>query len=229
MDDYHQTHICDHYALATNSTASRSICAPSISTSDSDMHSDEVVAHASSVLHHASLVLKRAALFANLDLYRRSFVPDFADQAAIAHMSRELSAQGRIPASNDDALVALDKDLSALRRQIWRQLALHRSLAAPVRRLPRELLSYIFVCFAGMYNPPDRIGLVKCTVARVCCRRTWYTPAVDSLQHAGTLAIDARHRSRPCELVRYAAVIHTPRCRYPYSTRRCRTSFWRSC
>ncbi|TRM57298.1 hypothetical protein BD626DRAFT_213568, partial [Schizophyllum amplum] len=168
MDFYFQTQIRDHFARATDGV-------PSTKKQEKAVESDMIVSDNDimEALARASAVLEEAIPMADLDLHRQGSAPSSTETQRFCDISTELSAQSvrlgglkQVVASAD-----LAEALSALRKRIWRQLAILRSLIAPVRRLPQELLADIFVYFSTPCVPQDRARLVTKSVARVCY--TW--------------------------------------------------------
>ncbi|KAI5885848.1 uncharacterized protein SCHCODRAFT_02106680 [Schizophyllum commune H4-8] len=135
------------------------------------------------MLRQVEGALQRATSIANLNLHRSSFVPSAEQAEAIREQSQVLEKEYcGISGSNASS--------AALRTLYSRQLALHRSLLAPVRRLFPEILSSIFsivVCSMSGFqqlHTAFRIAAV-CHHWRVVARGTpslWALVAVSSVQ-----------------------------------------------
>ncbi|KAL1686713.1 hypothetical protein GGG16DRAFT_63727 [Schizophyllum commune] len=106
--------------------------------------------------------LSRARSRANMDLLRGGFGPS-VDQARL------------LQEDADDLVLGLAKvtdeirRLTALHEQISHQLKITRSTLAPIRRLPAELLSEIFIHFVETSETRNDPLLITTTLARVCC------------------------------------------------------------
>ncbi|KAL1743402.1 hypothetical protein HDZ31DRAFT_41032 [Schizophyllum fasciatum] len=115
-------------------------------------------------------LLERAASLANIDLQRNGFVPSTTDAQEIRRVSNELLADLQRVDSETQRLALVQQKLAD-------QLAVNHSILAPVRRIPPEVLSEIFVCFAfaqaDTKHPKEYswAHLISTTVARVCT--TW--------------------------------------------------------
>ncbi|KAL1756869.1 hypothetical protein FB107DRAFT_273519 [Schizophyllum commune] len=103
-------------------------------------------------------VLERAASVANLAMLRANDLPNHMQIEAINELTSIL---------NSELALLPSDDASETRERILAQLALHRSILAPIRRLPKELLIDIFFRVASE-TPPLRILYVAVTLARVC-------------------------------------------------------------
>ncbi|KAL1713638.1 hypothetical protein EV715DRAFT_277166 [Schizophyllum commune] len=92
------------------------------------------------MLERISTLLHSAAALASKSMLREGIAPSPLEREPIDESSRLLD----IELKRIEAEIAR---LSAVRDQLVDQLAVNRSLVAPVRRLPRELLTEIFVQF----------------------------------------------------------------------------------
>ncbi|KAL1673702.1 hypothetical protein EV122DRAFT_222117 [Schizophyllum commune] len=101
-------------------------------------------------------LLERAASVANLAMLREYAEPSPIQIAAINEYTPLLESQL-------SSLPPLD---ASARGRIMAQLDIHRSILAPIRRLPKELLIEIFFLLA--YESPLRTLQVAVTIARVC-------------------------------------------------------------
>ncbi|TRM70168.1 hypothetical protein BD626DRAFT_476502 [Schizophyllum amplum] len=116
----------------------------------------------------AEQLLERAASLANIELQRSGFVPSPTEVQTINENSGEMRAE--IMRINAEIL-----RLELLRGRLITQLNMNCSLKAPVRRLPLELISEIFLHLADITIPHDRSRLIVRTV--VCAWYTWWTAA----------------------------------------------------
>ncbi|KAL1746448.1 hypothetical protein HDZ31DRAFT_34166 [Schizophyllum fasciatum] len=135
-------------------------------------------------------ILERAASVANIGLHRSSFLPGVEEERAIRGSSQEISSQ----LSRIDAEIL---QLSLLRRRLSDQLDLNQSLVAPIRRLPYELLSSIFIHFAtdtisGLCEQPRQTTR---TVASVCS--AWRAVARSTPQLWTRISANAIYPGRP--------------------------------
>ncbi|KAI5894537.1 uncharacterized protein SCHCODRAFT_02534462 [Schizophyllum commune H4-8] len=116
-------------------------------------------------------LLDRATSLANTDLMRGGFVPSAAEERLLLDDSGALKS----------GLAAVQEEIKKLtvqQERITRQLDLISSTLAPVRRVPREILSHIFVVFLELSRSDDPTRLVSRTVAGVC--RLWRDVALDT-------------------------------------------------
>ncbi|KAL1710434.1 hypothetical protein EV121DRAFT_192913 [Schizophyllum commune] len=119
-------------------------------------------------------VLKRASSIANIQLHRSGFIPGSAERDAIQTFTTEIHER---MLSIDSAI----QKLTWLRGQLSSQLELNQSLVAPVRRLPSEILSKIFVYHARLApSLAEQTLITTCTVAHVC--HAWRAAARGTLQ-----------------------------------------------
>ncbi|KAL1699780.1 hypothetical protein EV121DRAFT_295838 [Schizophyllum commune] len=108
-------------------------------------------------------LLSRAKSLANTELLRDGFVPSPEQARRLLNDSDALSTEM-------DRVTQEITRLVALQGRISRQLEITRSTLAPIRRLPAEILSDIFVHVVKRtwsYNHPH---LITSTLALVCCR-----------------------------------------------------------
>ncbi|KAL1744743.1 hypothetical protein HDZ31DRAFT_63804 [Schizophyllum fasciatum] len=108
-------------------------------------------------------LVERASCLANFERLRSGFVPTRAERAVILVISDELSELLGQPHPTDNSL-------SALHARATSQLALNLSILSPIRRLPPEFLSAIFVSIiprdaSGQFNSFAQMV----DVAGVCC------------------------------------------------------------
>ncbi|KAL1674309.1 hypothetical protein EV122DRAFT_282187 [Schizophyllum commune] len=108
-------------------------------------------------------LLERAAAIANLGMLRTNDLPN--------HI--QIEEINRIASLLESKLALISLDDSPTRRKILRQLDLHRSILAPIRRFPKELLIGIFFRVAN--ESPLRTLQVATTIAGVCV--VWRTVA----------------------------------------------------
>ncbi|KAL1688798.1 hypothetical protein GGG16DRAFT_94259 [Schizophyllum commune] len=102
-----------------------------------------------------SALLQHASCLANIDRLRDGYIPSPEEKSAILEMSSKLSAyQSTAP--------------RVLRERLQTQLAVNQSIISPLRRVPREIFSEIFVALADMEKYPDRVKAISTTVALVC-------------------------------------------------------------
>ncbi|KAL1673700.1 hypothetical protein EV122DRAFT_222123 [Schizophyllum commune] len=101
-------------------------------------------------------LLERAASIANLAMLRTYSEPSSLQIAAINEYTPLLESNLR----------SLPPHYASTRDRILAQLDIHRSLLAPIRRLPKELLINIFFLVAS--ESPLRTLYVAVTFARVC-------------------------------------------------------------
>ena len=110
----------------------------------------------------ADALLERATRCASLDLQRSGFVPSAAEAQAINEITTELESE--VP-----KLDAEIRRLSQLRAQVLQQRDIQKSIVSPVRRLPTETLSDIFLelvdeeIWAG-----DAVFIVRHVLSCVC-------------------------------------------------------------
>ncbi|KAI5892964.1 uncharacterized protein SCHCODRAFT_02242713 [Schizophyllum commune H4-8] len=119
------------------------------------------------MLEHISALLRSANTMANMGLLREGVAPSPFDRELINEYSCLLDTElGHVQAKICQ--------LNSVRDQIVAQLAISRSLVAPVRRLPREILAEIFLHYfkAEKSNPTKMISYA---VAPVCY--TWWMVA----------------------------------------------------
>ncbi|KAI5886818.1 uncharacterized protein SCHCODRAFT_02553880 [Schizophyllum commune H4-8] len=101
-------------------------------------------------------LLERAASVANLAMLRTHSEPTPVQIAAINEYTLLLESELKFLPQNDNAT----------RERILAQLDIHRSIFAPIRRLPTELLIEIFSLLA--YESSLRTLQIASTIARVC-------------------------------------------------------------
>ncbi|KAL1715581.1 hypothetical protein EV715DRAFT_207120 [Schizophyllum commune] len=102
-------------------------------------------------------ILHRAASVANLAMLRAQFEPSHTQIEVIKDLTSLLESE----------LACLSPtDTSETREKILAQLAIHRSLLAPIRRLPVELLFEIFSRIVNAY--PLRTLPVATTLSHIC-------------------------------------------------------------
>ncbi|KAL1755479.1 hypothetical protein FB107DRAFT_262198 [Schizophyllum commune] len=116
-------------------------------------------------------LLDRATSLANTDLMRGGFVPSAAEERLLLDDSGALKSE--LAVAQEEI-----KKLTVQQERITRQLDLILSTLAPVRRVPREILSHIFVVFMELSRSNDPTRLVLRTVAGVC--RLWRDVALDT-------------------------------------------------
>ncbi|KAI4526888.1 hypothetical protein K525DRAFT_286700 [Schizophyllum commune Loenen D] len=105
-----------------------------------------------------TIVLKRASSIANIQLHRSGFIPGSAERDVIQTSTSEIH----------ERMLSIDSEiqkLARLRGQLSSQLELNQSLVAPVRRLPSEILSKIFVYHARLAP-----SLAEQTLITTCTR-----------------------------------------------------------
>ncbi|KAI5827921.1 hypothetical protein K523DRAFT_199969, partial [Schizophyllum commune Tattone D] len=100
-------------------------------------------------------LLQQASCLANIDLLRNGYTPSPEEHSAILEMSSKLSAYETTAPR-------------VLRERLQAQLVVNQSIISPLRRVPREIFSEIFVVLADMENYPDRVKVISTTVALVC-------------------------------------------------------------
>ncbi|KAL1690539.1 hypothetical protein GGG16DRAFT_125636 [Schizophyllum commune] len=141
-----------------------------------DLHEDAPSLDGAAVLADASALLERAQSLVGSDLRRcrPTLSPDairniqrlapvlVAQIECISVVKKRLAASGaQIPASQN-------QNLSTMRRRLLRQLGLHRSLIAPVWRLPPELLSDIFLHYKALHDDRSACAHFMARLAHVC-------------------------------------------------------------
>ncbi|KAL1701591.1 hypothetical protein EV121DRAFT_211856 [Schizophyllum commune] len=106
-----------------------------------------------------SALLQQAPCLANIDLLRDDYIPSPEEHAAILEMSSKLSAyESTAP--------------RVLRERLQTQLAVNQSIISPLRHIPSEIFSEIFVVLADMEELPyNRASMICKTIACVC--RDW--------------------------------------------------------
>lgn len=113
-------------------------------------------------------LLQRASCLASIELQRAGFIPSLDEREGIQGISSQLS----------DELARLSlcdcppPCLVALRERVTSQLNVNRSIASPVRRIPSEILSDVFLVLATTGCPSE---IVAKTIAPVCV--LWRTTA----------------------------------------------------
>ncbi|KAL1755487.1 hypothetical protein FB107DRAFT_290823 [Schizophyllum commune] len=111
---------------------------------------------------HAEELLEQANPLASLELQRGGYVPSAHQSWHIHEMSRALSSE----ASDIETEIAR---LQHLHRRISIQLDIHKSITAPIRRLPLELLSEIFaILFDREGESHGKAYIVIYVISRVC-------------------------------------------------------------
>ncbi|KAL1686726.1 hypothetical protein GGG16DRAFT_117652 [Schizophyllum commune] len=111
---------------------------------------------------HAEEILEQANPQASLELQRGGYVPSAHQSWHIHEMSRALSSE----ASDIETEIAR---LQHLHRRISIQLDIHKSITAPIRRLPLELLSEIFaILFDREVESHGKAYIVIYVISRVC-------------------------------------------------------------
>ncbi|KAL1660777.1 hypothetical protein GGF50DRAFT_118629 [Schizophyllum commune] len=111
---------------------------------------------------HAEELLEQAASMASLELQRDGYIPSAPQSRHIHDMSRALSSE----TSSIETEIAR---LQCLHRRIIIQLDVHKSITAPIRRLPLELLSEIFaILFDREGESHGKAYIVIYVISRVC-------------------------------------------------------------
>ncbi|KAL1671669.1 hypothetical protein EV122DRAFT_295360 [Schizophyllum commune] len=128
------------------------------------------------MLERISTLLHSAAALASKSMLREGIAPSPLERETIDESSRLLD----IELKHIEAEIAR---LSAVRDQLVDQIAVNRSLVAPVRRLPRELLAEIFAQFfqeeEGCLTDPDSPRKPTQEISRYVApvSYTWWTVA----------------------------------------------------
>ncbi|KAI5894525.1 uncharacterized protein SCHCODRAFT_02665040 [Schizophyllum commune H4-8] len=121
-----------------------------------------VLSHQFSATMRAEELLEQANPMASLELQRGGYVPSAHQSWHIHEMSRALSSE----ASDIETEIAR---LQHLHRRISIQLDIHKSITAPIRRLPLELLSEIFaILFDREDESHGKAYIVIYVLCRVC-------------------------------------------------------------
>ncbi|KAL1672079.1 hypothetical protein EV122DRAFT_225388 [Schizophyllum commune] len=106
-------------------------------------------------------LLQRASCLASLELQRKGFVPSPEECEKLTETSSRLS----------DALYGSTVGApSALRDRVATQIAINRSIASAVRRLPDELLLLIMYCAIEDVEPFRRATFIADSIACICLR-----------------------------------------------------------
>ncbi|KAI5886775.1 uncharacterized protein SCHCODRAFT_02752395 [Schizophyllum commune H4-8] len=114
---------------------------------------DTVLADASALLEYAQSLVepglqRRRLVLSSTEIKNiRKFAP-----VLVAQIERISTVKKRIVASGEQNFATQNYDLSAARKRLLRQLGLHRSLIAPIWRLPPELLSDIFLHYKAQHE-----------------------------------------------------------------------------
>ena len=96
-----------------------------------------------------SALLQHASGLANIDLLRDGYIPSPEEKSAILEMSSKLSAyESTAP--------------RVLRERLQTQLAVNRSIISPLRHIPSEIFSEIFVVLADMEELPYNRASMIC-------------------------------------------------------------------
>ncbi|KAI5894512.1 uncharacterized protein SCHCODRAFT_02617182 [Schizophyllum commune H4-8] len=135
-------------------------------------------------------LLKQATSVANLDLQRNGFVPSTSEVQHIHELSHALSSE----------LPTIDAEierLDGLRKRVFTQLDVHKSITSPVRRLPLEILSEVFaILYDEEIESWDKAYITIYILSRVCS--TWRALA----------------RGTPRLWLEIPTLVHTPRDTY---------------
>ncbi|KAI5891824.1 uncharacterized protein SCHCODRAFT_02581995 [Schizophyllum commune H4-8] len=143
------------------------------------------------------VLLQRASCLASIELQRAGFVPTPGEREVIQGISIRLS--------NELARLALgdhpSPSLEALRERVTSQLNVNRSIAAPVRRLPSELLSEIFLV---LDTTTSRAEMIAKTIAPVCV--LWRTTAYSTPRLWSSISSLSTRHSASYDYARHAAL-----------------------
>lgn len=131
---------------------------------------------AQAALAHASALLERAQSLIDSDLRRcrPTLSPDAIRNiqrlapVLVAHIECISVVKKRLAASGAQIPASQNQNLSTMRRRLLRQLGLHRSLIAPVWRLPPELLSDIFLHYKALHDDRSACAHFMARLAHVC-------------------------------------------------------------
>ncbi|KAL1695043.1 hypothetical protein GGG16DRAFT_86742 [Schizophyllum commune] len=143
------------------------------------------------------LIAHAASYGARIELQRQGFIPPPMERQQILLAAHHLTQGIRSIDTDIQWLITLRARMS-----MGSQLAINASILAPIRRLPQELLSHIFVLFAMEIDPCMRAHTIRDTVARVC--REWYTVA-RSTPRLWTYISSTLHDLPPSSPSRYSA------------------------
>ncbi|KAL1676965.1 hypothetical protein EV122DRAFT_215194 [Schizophyllum commune] len=132
-------------------------------------------------LESARTTLERAASIANHAMLRANEPLNDIQTAGIDNLTSQLESELA-------KLRGYDTATDRIRKKILEQLAIHRSLVSPIRRLPDEVLARIF-SFA-VYEPEEIEKSLPAAIAvsRVCC--TWRRVARDHAPLWTTMAVE---------------------------------------
>ncbi|KAI5822706.1 hypothetical protein K523DRAFT_421878 [Schizophyllum commune Tattone D] len=141
-----------------------------------DLHEDAPSLDGATVLADASTLLELAQSLVDSDLQRcrPTLSPDAIRSiqglapVLVAQIERISVVKKRIATSVEQTFVTQSHDLSTMRRRLLRQLGLHRSLIAPVWRLPPELLSDIFLHYKALHDDRSACAHFMARLAHVC-------------------------------------------------------------
>ncbi|KAI5889024.1 uncharacterized protein SCHCODRAFT_01038978, partial [Schizophyllum commune H4-8] len=109
--------------------------------------------------------LERAATRANIGYLRSGVAPLLPEEIKFI---KDDSANLESELHHVDEEIAR---LQALRDQIRKQLAISRTMVAPIRRLPPELLAHIFTALADTSTDSCRTRTISTTIA--CVSTNW--------------------------------------------------------
>ncbi|KAI4528384.1 hypothetical protein K525DRAFT_166876, partial [Schizophyllum commune Loenen D] len=118
----------------------------------------------------ADVVLQSSQPYTNIELFREGVIPDAAQSLHARAAAQDLG-------SELDSVDAAIRRLHDLRETLEVRLQFTRAYLAPVRRLPLELLSDIFIYSVADEGDPTMVALM--TLSHVCSSwRTvvWSTP-----------------------------------------------------
>ncbi|KAL1662640.1 hypothetical protein GGF50DRAFT_128579 [Schizophyllum commune] len=141
-----------------------------------DLHEGAPSLNGATVLADASALLERAQSLVDSDMQRcrPTLSPDAIRNiqglapVLVAQIERISVVKKRIATSVEQTFVTQSHDLSTMRRRLLRQLGLHRSLIAPVWRLPPELLSDIFLHYKALHDDRSACAHFMARLAHVC-------------------------------------------------------------
>ncbi|KAL1687320.1 hypothetical protein GGG16DRAFT_36546, partial [Schizophyllum commune] len=118
----------------------------------------------------ADVVLQSSQPYTNIELFREGVIPDAAQSLHARAAAQDLETEL-------DSVDAAIRRLHDLRETLEVRLQSTRAYLAPVRRLPLELLSDIFIYSVADEGDPTMVALM--TLSHVCSSwRTavWSTP-----------------------------------------------------
>ncbi|KAI5894533.1 uncharacterized protein SCHCODRAFT_02617218 [Schizophyllum commune H4-8] len=111
---------------------------------------------------HADALLEKAVRMASLELQRSGYVPSSGEARVVNDITAAL--QEEVPSIDAEI-----RRLFQLRAQLLRQCDIQDSFVAPIRRLPPELLSAIFIEVVGdRVYASDRVFVVRHILSCVC-------------------------------------------------------------